>query len=445
MRTRCLGGVPTLSGQRTCRSKPKTRADCVLELGRNAFNYSLLARAGFEALADLVTGCSCYDLIYGERRCDCRVRRPCRRCKGVVMRNLLAQTLSHPGRLPDLDMRGWETLLAQAWRSGLIARLAQHLTDVNRMAAVPPRPREYLEARCAPPSVRSRRYAGRPSAFGRRWLVWTRRSGRLLKYSPCPGTLASGQGSAVFGRRLHGPARPPGGGGGRAAPRRMVREARDHYTQRFYREWMHELPPMRHVRLGSAIDVHHTITPPTSHFNVDGDLLLPQCVSVEGSGRLQVLGPADMVLHSAVHLFQEGDFGHGLRDMLDMNDLVGNLANKPAFGNIWSSAHTSCVLASRCTTRSINCSVCSATGVPDHVAAAISAMRPGALPRRAMGRLLSSALRPDHPSCDSAFTSQARWLLYVRAHYLRMPIWRAVPHLLRKAWKRQFPGESSSH
>ena len=59
-----------------------------------------------------------------------------------------------------------------------------------------------------------------------------------------------------------------------------------------------------------------------------------------------------MVLHSAVHLFQEGEFGRGLRDMLDMNDLV------PAFpcskSTFWDDldqrAHAVCDWKYRCTT-----------------------------------------------------------------------------------------------
>ncbi len=35
------------------------------------------------------------------------------------------------------------------------------------------------------------------------------------------------------------------------------------YDQRYYRERMHELPPMEHVHRGTTIDVHHTILPET--------------------------------------------------------------------------------------------------------------------------------------------------------------------------------------
>ena len=45
---------------------PHSKANALLELGRNAFNYSVHGRAGFVALADLVDRCACYDFCYSE-------------------------------------------------------------------------------------------------------------------------------------------------------------------------------------------------------------------------------------------------------------------------------------------------------------------------------------------------------------------------------------------
>lgn len=44
---------------------PRAKADAMMELGRNSFNYGTLGRSGFEALADLVTACDCFDFSYG--------------------------------------------------------------------------------------------------------------------------------------------------------------------------------------------------------------------------------------------------------------------------------------------------------------------------------------------------------------------------------------------
>lgn len=43
----------------------RPKADAMIELGQNSFNYGVLGRAGFDALADLVTACDCHDFSYG--------------------------------------------------------------------------------------------------------------------------------------------------------------------------------------------------------------------------------------------------------------------------------------------------------------------------------------------------------------------------------------------
>ena len=53
--------------------------------------------------------------------------------------------------------------------------------------------------------------------------------------------------------------------------------------------------------------------------------------------------------------------------------------------------------------------------------------------------LLTIALRPVHPSCHVPGEGLARWLLFVRSHWLRMPLHLLVPHLVRKAWMARFP------
>lgn len=44
----------------------RSRADSLLELGRNSFNYLILGKQGFDVLANLVEACDCYDFEYGQ-------------------------------------------------------------------------------------------------------------------------------------------------------------------------------------------------------------------------------------------------------------------------------------------------------------------------------------------------------------------------------------------
>jgi hypothetical protein len=47
--------------------------------------------------------------------------------------------------------------------------------------------------------------------------------------------------------------------------------------------------------------------------------------------------------------------------------------------------------------------------------------------------LFGQGLRPDHPLCRGPLTRPARGLLYLRSHFLRMPLRLLAPHLVRKA------------
>jgi hypothetical protein len=46
------------------------------------------------------------------------------------------------------------------------------------------------------------------------------------------------------------------------------------YDQRYYRRWMHELPPLRHIGRQTWLDVHHAILPITARLKPDSAKLL---------------------------------------------------------------------------------------------------------------------------------------------------------------------------
>jgi hypothetical protein len=213
-----------------------------------------------------------------------------------------------------------------------------------------------------------------------------------------------------------------------------VHPALDPYDERYYRQWMHELPPLKHVWRHTWLDVHHTITPPTSRWKIDGAAL--RTLPLAGSA-LHVLAPEDMVLHSAVHLMQEGDFAGGQRDLLDLDDLLRHheatgaafwpaLLERAHVLGLQVPLHHALVQRQRLF----------GAAPPAAHRAAVDALARGWATRTLMPPLLAVALRPAHPSCDSPASGPARTALYVRSHWLRMPWWRIVPHLARKAVTR---------
>ena len=355
-------------------------------------------------------------------------------------RDLLTPLWRHPRPAPRFGARDWELLIAQARRARLLARIAVRVQDLGLQDELPVGVWRHLRAE----------------------LVWVERQrqsvqwevdclDRALAALPTPVVLLKG--AAYLMAEL-----PPSRGRSfgdidvlvdracldKAESALMaagwIAHERDTYNQRYYRQWMHELPPLQHVTRGSVIDLHHTISPPTSRFAVDGRLLLQQAQPLSPGSRVMVLSPVDRVLHSAAHLFQEGEFDHGLRDLLDMDDLLlhgaqiqsdfwPQLFGRAAQLQLQVPLHHALVQVQRLF----------GTTPPPEQAAAVQALQPSGLARAAMGWALAQALRPMHPSCDGPGTATARFVLYVRSHWLRMPLHLALMHLTRKAWMRMFP------
>lgn len=94
----------------------------------------------------------------------------------------------------------------------------------------------------------------------------------------------------------------------------------DPYDDAYYRQWMHELPPMIHRERDRMIDVHHTILPLTARPKPDAAAMLAESVTL-GDG-LRVFAREDMVLHCVAHLFADGDLAGGLRNLWDLDRLL---------------------------------------------------------------------------------------------------------------------------
>lgn len=212
-----------------------------------------------------------------------------------------------------------------------------------------------------------------------------------------------------------------------------VASQHDAYDDRYYRQWMHELPPMVHVQRRSAIDVHHAILPLTAAARPDSAKLLAAAVALEDDPLFQVFAPCDMVLHSAVHLFHD-EFAHGLRDLIDLHRLLGQFGSAPGFWTALTARARELELgrplfyALRYAERLLG------TAVPPSAQAAAAASAPGAPLLALMDQLFLRALLPHHPSCNDAFTGAARFLLYLRANWLRMPPLLLARHLFHKAF-----------
>lgn len=351
---------------------------------------------------------------------------------------LLVRVLREPAEAAALDPAGWDLLLRQALVADMSAILPVLLEDAGLIDRVPPAPRAHLEWA---------RAAAARHAQAVRYEV--RQIGRALSGLGLPLLLLKGGAYAMAGLAA---------GRGRIfsdidilVPKERLGEVeaalmlhgwaslhQDAYDQRYYRQWMHELPPMEHLRRGNVIDVHHAILPETAAARPDPGKLRAAAVMLgnadPGMPPLSVLAPRDMVLHSAVHLFSEGEFSHGLRNLFDIHRLLLQFGGQDGFWDGLPARARELELARPLFYALRYCRRLLGTPVPDTVIRALDADAPNRPLLALMDRLFLRALMPPHPSCVDALTPAAEGMLYIRGNWLRMPFFLLLRHLFHKAF-----------
>lgn len=213
----------------------------------------------------------------------------------------------------------------------------------------------------------------------------------------------------------------------------------DPYDQKYYREWMHELPPMRNLRRQSELDVHHTIIPPTAALKPDIEKIWDKAVHVKNYPGMFVLSPIDMILHSAAHLFHEGDFEQGLRDLVDLDSLLIEHSEKDQ--DFWQKLSTRAIEMDLSRPLFYGLRYCKkllGTDIPETCYKQVSiAGAPPRISQYAMDKMLLKAMMPSCINHPTSFAGIANFILFVRSHYLRMPLKLLIPHLTKKALKNE--------
>lgn len=210
----------------------------------------------------------------------------------------------------------------------------------------------------------------------------------------------------------------------------------DAYEQRYYREWMHELPPMTHIVRQTVLDLHHNILPETARIKTRPDLLLAAAQPLASHPRFSIPCPADQVLHSATHLFHEGEWEHGLRDLVDLDALLREYGRLPGFWDDMLGRAHALGLGKPLFYGLRYCHRLLDTPVPQATMDRCP-QRPGPAAAWVMDRLFLPAFGMAHHTGHSAFSGVATLGLYVRSHWLRMPLRLLLPHLARKSWQRR--------
>ncbi len=215
----------------------------------------------------------------------------------------------------------------------------------------------------------------------------------------------------------------------------------DEYDDAYYREHMHELPPLIHKERDRMIDVHHTILPKTARPKPDAEAMLEDAVPVNTvspepvEGRaisLSIFCPEDMVLHCTAHLIADGELDGGLRNLWDFHCLIEAMFASVMDGNeppdpIWVHDQTLGPLYRRAKQHDLEAALRRAVRLADYCFRTCKSEL--ALSDRLFLRRLLARNGYGQPT-----RKLTRLGFYIRSHWLRMPPFMLARHLWTK-WR----------
>lgn len=350
-------------------------------------------------------------------------------------KDLLTPLLIDPGLVAKLNLRDWDLLIRQARQSNLLGRLAALLEQRHFIDQVPEQPRAHLESSLAVAQRQMQavrwevdRIQHALSGIPQPVILLKGAAYILLQLPSAQGRLFSDIDilvpkqhleAAELALKIHG----------------WITTLHDAYDQRYYRKWMHELPPMTHLTRQTYLDVHHTILPETARLHPDPWKLIETAQPLPSHPGISVLAPADMLLHGATHLFHEGEFDKGLRDLSDLDILLRHFSQQdPDFWPFLQERAVALDLA-RPLFYALRYSMqIFGTPVPRDVIDNMRQHSPNRFTLQFMDILFTRAFRPHHASCEDWLTRPALKLLFIRSHWLKMPFPLLVRHLFHKAF-----------
>ncbi|WP_333798035.1 nucleotidyltransferase domain-containing protein [Rheinheimera sp.] len=207
----------------------------------------------------------------------------------------------------------------------------------------------------------------------------------------------------------------------------------DEYDQKYYRVWSHEIPPLRHGSRGTLLDVHHNLLPLMTGRAPDIQLFFHH--TQQTSAGYSVFSPAAMLLHSTIHLMLSEEIKHGFRDLTDLY-LIIEQYQTPEFWQelvelaIQTGFATELLLALRYNQNILF------LAVPEHVIKTLEPYQPSRFQLRLLDYIFMHKLVPQHQAFANSSDTLADFMLLLRGHYLKMPLWLLLKHLGRKFYRQ---------
>jgi hypothetical protein len=212
-----------------------------------------------------------------------------------------------------------------------------------------------------------------------------------------------------------------------------IAEKLDEHDEKYYRNWMHEIPPMVNSKTNMTIDVHHNLIPLVSRIKLDSTKLKDRIVSNQDG--IRSLAPEDKVLHSAAHLLLDGEFDNGFRDIHDLYLLITegvsinadflDLLQKRAEQLGFELVLYYCL---RLQQRIF------ALTIADKYIVALEAKISSPIIAKLVLEMLFTVIHPSTTLADSRKQRTYALMLFIRSHWLKMPMHILVPHLFHKAF-----------
>lgn len=346
----------------------------------------------------------------------------------------MREVIAHPTRLGTLTQYQWDVLLRQARAAGLMARLSFLLEEYAGGPSVSSQIRRHFDAERLVAAklagdvehevqhiVTALQSAAVP-------IVALKGTAYILgELPPARGRIFTDIDILVPEDRID------------IAEQRLLasgwrQEPKSSWDLRFYRRWMHQIPPMVHATRESEVDLHFAIVPRRGRTPLASDPLFMEARQSARNPAVKLLAPCDMVLHCAVHLFNDSVFDRALRDLVDLDLLLRRFGEMPGFWVELVQRADALGLgrplyyALRYTTRLLS------TPTPASVVEAVRSFAP-AMPFL-MDAVFDRALRAEHATARDRLTALSMLFLYARGHWLRLPLHLLLPHLLRGLFVR---------
>jgi len=353
----------------------------------------------------------------------------------MAIDTFLKSVLTEPKPLMELSEPQWDVLIHSAQRMGVLGRVQYRLAEGGLVNGVPTQPRMHLE---------SARIVADNERRIMRWEI--NRIARALGELQFPIVLLKGAAYLITDMPVSN---------GRVSSdidllvhknnlatveSALIAHGWEHtklddYDQFYYRIWSHELPPLRHRERGTIVDIHHTILPPTGRLHPDPRKLMAAAVAVDGSP-FRVLCASDMVLHSAAHAFQDGDLKRGLKDIVDIDDLLRYFGVNSSFWDELVDRSQELNLVRPLYYALHYSSLVLNTPIPPTIMDQCRKFAPSWPTGQLMDYLVAKIISPRSQGWPGITHGIAASSLYVRSHWLRMPPLLLARHLVHQ-WRQR--------